>query len=130
MVLIEPSTTPYIIQNWQFYTGIVVFIITVVGTAVGITKYITKYEGKINLLNQRIDHLEADLDRERKQYSVIWDNLVSEGLSIRNTGKITETITSAIENKLKQLLQQQHYQQQQQHNNIQEEREKRKGEEE
>jgi hypothetical protein len=56
--LTDPS---YVIQTWQLFTGIIVFIITILGTAIPIIRYYLK-------LRNDVDNLKDDINRLRKEY--------------------------------------------------------------
>ena len=76
----EKMVDVFIIQIWQFFIGLIVFLIAVVGAAVAITRYVTRFEGKIILLEERINTLNKDLGVEKDKLSFLQNYFLELGL--------------------------------------------------
>jgi hypothetical protein len=57
------------IQDWQFFQGLYGFIGAAVGSAVLITIFIIRLEGKVKLLEKLLNEYKQSLDRQRDEIS-------------------------------------------------------------
>lgn len=56
------ADTPIIIETWQLFTGIAIFIISILSAAIAIIRYYLK-------LRNDVDNLQKDLDRFKEEYN-------------------------------------------------------------
>ena len=57
------------IEPWQFYTGLITFLIIIVGATFAIARFVYSVKGNVKVLETQLHHYREDLHIQREQLS-------------------------------------------------------------